>query len=258
MSRLSLPLLPHLARYQYIDCRMQRPPSLPPILTTRPLYEWIARVDQRAREFDRLAPGPAKMDAIKEWLTRSFARSILLVSAADSAKEEDRLSAALDIVIHLESVIDKHGAASRLTPELIRRLHIRGEASELRTHASTTSKVSPARPEMLPALLDTACQWFEADSFTELHPIEQASISHLRLVELQPFDDWNEGAALLAASLFTLRAELPPVIIAKDRLESYQNALVEGQQMNTRPMVETIANAVERTLSEMVARVSGR
>ena len=71
-------------------------------------------------------------------------------------------------------------------------------------------------------ILDSACQWFSADSFRELHPVEQASI--LRLIEMHPFQLRNERTALLAASLFTLRSGLPPLIIEPGSHQAYRAA----------------------------------
>jgi Fic family protein len=107
-------------------------------------------------------------------------------------------------------------------------------------------------PEHLPALLESACQWYTAESFTELNPVEQASIVLLRLIDLQPFEQANERTALVAASLFTMRSHLPPIIIKPELASAYRNALDEGARMNTKPMVETIAEAVEKSLEELI------
>jgi Fic family protein len=100
--------------------------------------------------------------------------------------------------------------------------------------------------------LESACRWYTAESFAELNPVEQASIVLLRLVEMQPFEDANERTALVAASLFTLRNDLPPIIIKPEMDSSYRLALEEGIRMNTKPMVETVADAVVASLGELV------
>ncbi|HXG67986.1 MAG TPA: Fic family protein, partial [Blastocatellia bacterium] len=108
-------------------------------------------------------------------------------------------------------------------------------------------------PQHLQASMVSACLWFTAESFTELNPVEQAAIVHLRLIELQPFEQGNARTALLAASLFTLRASLPPVIIRPEQHAAYLAALDEGLRMETRPMVELMAEALEKTLTGMIA-----
>ncbi|HSQ20228.1 MAG TPA: hypothetical protein VLR92_07630, partial [Blastocatellia bacterium] len=66
------------------------------------------------------------------------------------------------------------------------------------------------------------------------------------------FEQTNERTALVAASLFTVRSELPPIIIGPEIHFAYHNALDEGVRMNTKPMVELIAEAVERSIEAML------
>ena len=107
----------------------------------------------------------------------------------------------------------------------------------------------------MPALLESACRWYTAESFIELNPVEQASIVLLRLIDLQPFETANERTALVAASLFTVRANLPPIIMKPRLASGYRNAVEEGARMNTKPMVETVAEAIETSLAEMIAEI---
>ena len=82
-------------------------------------------------------------------------------------------------------------------------------------------------------------------------------IVFLRLLELQPFEEANVRTALVAASLFTLRSELPPIIIRPEMQAEYRNALDEGDRMNTKPMVELVAESLEGTLNGMLAKQKG-
>jgi hypothetical protein len=77
----------------------------------------------------------------------------------------------------------------------------------------------------------------------------------LRLIDLQPFEEANERTALVAASLFTVRRELPPIIIKPEMASAYRNALDEGTRMNTKPMVETTAEAIEKSLAELIVHL---
>src|SRR6185503_19813145 len=95
---------------------------------------------------------------------------------------------------------------------------------------------------------------YTAESFDELNPIEQASIVFLRLIEIQPFERANLQTALTAASLFTLRSTLPPVIIKPQRKPAFLNAIEESRRTNTKPMVELMADAVQSTLGEMIEK----
>ena len=156
------------------------------------------------------------------------------------------------------SVARASGRAAKLSADLLLRLHnIPGAAPGFRRGQGVTQPRKPAPPEALPVMIDAACQWYTADSFTELNPVEQASIVFLRLLELQPFEEANVRTALVAASLFTLRSELPPIIIRPEMQAEYRTALDEGDRMNTKPMVELVAESLEGTLNGMLAKQKG-
>jgi hypothetical protein len=72
------------------------------------------------------------------------------------------------------------------------------------------------------------------------------------LIEIRAFDHRNQQTALVAASLFTLRSGLPPIIIRPETQPAYRAALNEGIRMNTKPMVEFLAESIEKSLSQMI------
>ena len=120
-------------------------------------------------------------------------------------------------------------------------------------HDNRSTAQAPAA--YLAQAVENACDWFAVESFAELNPVEQAAIVFLRLVTIQPFERANQATALIAASLFTLRVELPPVIIAPEMQASFVTARVEADQMNMQPLVELIADAINSTLDEMIGFV---
>ena len=61
-----------------------------------------------------------------------------------------------------------------------------------------------------------------------------------------------------AASLLTLRSGLPPIIISAGLHVTYRTALNEGMRMNTKPMVDLVAQALVGTVGEMVERVRSK
>lgn len=109
----------------------------------------------------------------------------------------------------------------------------------------------PAQPAALPQLLPITFDWFQTESFRELHPVEQATLVHLRLVELQPFPAQTTRLARFAADLYLLRADLPPLIITGEP-QVYKRALHQGLLMNTQPLLELCAEALDHTLVELL------
>ena len=251
---------------------MQRPPDrrAPPILFTRGISEWISRVNQKHKQLTELRLSAEQQARLDRWAETEFvystlklegasinreqaARVVLQATGAGANAENERTTMALlDSLRTVTSLARANGKAAELTNELLLKLHSLRGAGFRQTAGDTSRIVRPASAEHLPALVESACRWYTAESFAELNPLEQASIVLLRLIEIQPFEEANERTALVAASLFTLRSELPPIIIEPEMDSAYRDARDEGMQMNTKPMVELVADAVEQTLSEML------
>ncbi|HYE74761.1 MAG TPA: hypothetical protein VEF04_15590, partial [Blastocatellia bacterium] len=99
-------------------------------------------------------------------------------------------------------------------------------------------------------LLENALDWFSMPSVTEMNPVEQAALVYLRLLDISPFEFAQEPTALLAASFYTERAGLPPIIIPADdaTIQNYQTALGSAFRMLTQPLVEFFANCLIKTM----------
>jgi Fic/DOC family len=252
---------------------MQKRPErrVPTILFTRATSEWISRVNQKHKQLAELQLSARQRETLDRWAETEFLYSTLRLEGVSVAQEQlKRLAsapaswndapvndrAAMGLLASLRAVASlarERGKAAKLTGDLLLSLHsLTGKAPGFRSSAGDTRRLKPPRAASLPAMIDNACQWYTAESFTELHPIEQASIVFLRLIEMQPFEETNERTALVAASLFTLRTELPPIIIKPDMQAAYGVALDEGTRMNTKPMVELVAEAVERSIGGML------
>jgi hypothetical protein len=110
----------------------------------------------------------------------------------------------------------------------------------------------PTPAVLLPRLLDQACDWFTTRSFNELHPVEQAAVVFLRLLDLHPFSSQTAITATLAAGFYLERAGLPPLMIAADpeTQARYRTALEAAFRMLTQPLVELIAEILARTMRE--------
>jgi Fic family protein len=111
----------------------------------------------------------------------------------------------------------------------------------------------PAPAEVLPRLIENALDWFSVESFAELHPIEQAWLVHLRLLDLQPFSSANGRIARLAAGFYTLRVGLPPIIVKAEDRELYNHAVINAFQMVTQPGIELFARSLICTIDEIIA-----
>jgi hypothetical protein len=105
----------------------------------------------------------------------------------------------------------------------------------------------PASPPALPLLVAHTLDWFTTDSFAELHPVEQAGLFHLRMLDLQPFARHTNRIVRLLTSFYTLRAGLPPLIFRPEDEPTYRDSVGYAFQMITQPSVEAFAFLLLRT-----------
>ncbi len=108
----------------------------------------------------------------------------------------------------------------------------------------------PTPALLLPRMLDNAFDWFGTESFIDLHPVERAAVVYLRLLDLHPFPANNETTATLAASFYTEREGLAPLMIFTDEttLARHAHALEAAFRMLTQPLVEFFAEMLTRAM----------
>lgn len=254
---------------------MQKPPThrSPHILFARSTNEWINQVTQKHNQFLQLHLFEEEKADVENRVEIEFVYSTLKLENFDISREQVARTASrasdnagavneqdlpvfalLRAIRRVKESVKTSGDAAQLTPELLIELNnLAGGGSGFRKTASDADhalKLVPA--EHLPAVIENACRWYTAESFAELNPIEQASIVFLRLIEIQPFERANLRTALAAASLFTLRSTLPPVILKPECGPAFFNAVEESRRTNTKPMVELMADAAQITLGEMI------
>lgn len=177
-----------------------------------------------------------------------------LLSRATPEIDEARLRAAADLVSGWAAE-----SAAKLDVERLLALHrcllgVMLTADVLRkTEALPLDAAHDPTPAiLLPRMLAHAFDWFATPSFAELHPVEQATVVYLRLLDLYPFPIATETTALLAASFYTERAGLPPLIIFADEVTQarYDQALTAAFRMLTQPLVELLAEMLIRTMRQ--------
>ena len=243
---------------------MQRPSNRPtPPILLRAAHEWLNRVNHKRKQLAELGLSAGQQEGLERWTESEFVACNLRLEGTEISRErvaqlalasgdndslgddESRAATLLRSLRKVSHVSRTKRQLAVLTPKFFLDIHPPRAQERFRVEAGDVAKRA----------LDAACRWFTADSFNELHAIEQASIVMLRLLELPSFPEANEPTVLVAASLFTMRSELPPIIVTPETEIAYRTALDEGRQMNLKPLVELIAQSVERTINEMVVRV---
>lgn len=103
-------------------------------------------------------------------------------------------------------------------------------------------------PEYIAQSLENFEAWLRADSFGEMHAIEQAALALTRLVDIWPFAFGNRTTAVLFANYFLARRGYPPFFILSDQRGEFEQILAMAIRMQTEPLVRAIYKCLEREI----------
>lgn len=115
----------------------------------------------------------------------------------------------------------------------------------------------PAETEMVPHLVENTLQWCRADSFGEMHEVEQTALVLLKLTDIQPFDRHNGKTLRLFSNFFLVRAGYPPAVIRSELAGRYSLALRKALDFQTGPLVELLTEAVAFSLGYCLGEPPG-
>lgn len=105
---------------------------------------------------------------------------------------------------------------------------------------------APVIPQMIGSALDRFFDWVDSPSFSELHPVEQMSLSQIRLLEIYPFEEPCEvGVSLFSCLLLRARGYLLPLYELHE-LRPFYAALEAAFAFSTSELVGLNLGAVER------------
>jgi hypothetical protein len=112
----------------------------------------------------------------------------------------------------------------------------------------TGSSHSPPDAQEIPHLMKEFVHWIKS-SAKNLHPVELAALAHHRLVHIHPFADGNGRTGRLLMNLLLMQQGYPLVTILKHDRKKYYDVLDKADRGNQGPMIQLIAQAVERSLN---------
>ncbi len=138
----------------------------------------------------------------------------------------------------------------------LQRLTGSSEASALRSVSVTPicPNHTPLIPQMIGPALDRFFDWVLSPSFSELHPVEQMTLSQIRLFEIYPFEEPCEVAVSLFSCLFLdARGYLLP-LYEPHELRPFYVALEAAFAFSTSELVGLNLGAVERAYEAALSR----
>lgn len=173
------------------------------------------------------SPGESKIQNIKRALDY----------LVDTAKRDDVVDAKFLVSLHRLLVGAADPRAGHYREEAVRALFPGHE---------------PPSPKFVERALSNTFTWLSVESFAEIHPIEQAALVLMRLLEIQPFSSENGLLAELTSFLSLLKRGFPLPVIRRDDLPRFHAALEKAFQIAMQELIDFYARIVERSLEEAV------
>jgi Fic family protein len=113
--------------------------------------------------------------------------------------------------------------------------------------AITASSHHPPRAIEVPGKMSDFIHWY-LEQQNKLHPVELATLSHHKLVNIHPFSDGNGRTARLLMNIILMQSGYPLVVILKHDRKKYYETLAKADRGDNQPFVDFISRAVERSL----------
>lgn len=107
------------------------------------------------------------------------------------------------------------------------------------------AKHTPPDAYEVPKLMANLLVWLKNNS--KILTVELAALFHHKLVQIHPFFDGNGRTARLAMNLILMRAGYPLTIILKNDRKKYYRVLAKADAGDYTPLVNFIAQTVERS-----------
>jgi len=111
-----------------------------------------------------------------------------------------------------------------------------------------------APPEFIGRSLDHLVVWLSAESFLQIHPIEQCALTITRFIDVWPFEFGNFTIALLFGNLTLRRAGLTPFFVLPEHRKEFERAIAQAMTIDMQPLVNATFQTVRKEM-EALARL---
>jgi len=120
-----------------------------------------------------------------------------------------------------------------------------------------TSTHEPVDPVLIPGAMDRFFEWVRSPSFSDLHAVEQMSLSQMRLYEINPFLHHSPLIVSLFSHYFLLKGEYLVPLYEVEELPKFYQALEEAFQLSSEALVRFNVQACQRAYEHVLARIPG-
>ena len=193
--------------------------------------------DPAALTRERLLPGLLEFEMAKAQRLSCYAE-IREVDSSSLAK------------VSQEFLLRQFDPTTAQIEDLLQLQHLTGSSEALALRSVLMAPIcpnhTPVVPQMIGLALDRFFDWVRSPSFSELHPVEQMTLSQLRLCEIYPFEEPCEVAvSLFSCQFLSARGYLFPLFELHE-LRPFYAALEAAFTFSTSELVGLNRGAVER------------
>jgi len=111
-----------------------------------------------------------------------------------------------------------------------------------------------APPQFIERSLDNLVVWFNAESFSQIHPIERCALTITRIVDIWPFEHGNLSIALLFGNAALRDAGLTPFFVLPEHRKEFERVIAQAMTIDTQPLVNAIFQTVRKEMEALAKR----
>ena len=115
----------------------------------------------------------------------------------------------------------------------------------------------PIEAELVPYVVENAVEWFNSDSFHEMHEVEKTALILMKMIDISPFEEANGRTLRLFSSFFLLKSGYPPAIVPSDRASQYVMAIQNSLRFHTQPLIDLLTEVVLQGLQFWLGEPAG-
>jgi len=108
-----------------------------------------------------------------------------------------------------------------------------------------------APPEFIEHSIDNLVVWLTAESFTQIHPIEQCALTITRFIDVWPFEFGNFTIALLFGNLALRRVGLTPFFVLTEHRKEFERVIAQAMTIDMQPLVNAIFQTVRKEMEAL-------
>ena len=111
-----------------------------------------------------------------------------------------------------------------------------------------------APPEFIERSVENLMTWLTAESFTQIHPIEQCALIMTRIIDVWPFEFGNMTVATIYGNLPLRNAGLTPFFVLPEHRGEFEKAIAQAMTIDMQPLINAIYRTVRKEMEALAKR----